>query len=135
MFKRTVRPVFVALAALSLGGCGTFVNMTDLAPEGLDGGRRSVYGGLRWDLEVAYPMGPSAASHNTMWPTMPRFFFFLLDLPSSAIGDTFTLPFTIWNGFGGSAPRTRYEPSIEEPLPVLPTPRIVDKAGPPAAHK
>jgi uncharacterized protein YceK len=122
MWNRTVRPVFVALAALCLGGCGTFVNMTDQAPESMDGGHRAVYGGVRWDVEVAYPMGPSAASHNTTWPTMPRFFFFLLDLPSSAIGDTFTLPFTIGNGFGGSSARTRYEPQFDEPLPVLPAP-------------
>jgi len=135
MWKRAVRPVFVALAVLSLGGCGTFVNMTDLAPEGLDGGRRAVYGGVRWDLVVAYPMGPSAASHNTIWPTMPRYFFFLLDLPCSAIGDTFTLPFTIWNGFGGSSARAGYEPHWDEALPVLPAPKATDSAKSPAAHK
>jgi uncharacterized protein YceK len=123
MWKRAVRPVVVALAALLLGGCGTFVNMTDQAPESMEGGRRAVYGGVRWDVEVAYPMGPSAASHNTTWPTMPRFFFFLFDLPSSAIGDTLTLPVTIWNGSGGgSSARAGYEPHFDEPLPVLPAP-------------
>ena len=135
MWNRAVRPVIVALAALSLGGCGTFVNMTDLAPEGLNGGQRAVYGGLRWDVEVAYPMGPAAASHNTMWPNMPRFFFFLLDLPCSAIGDTFTLPYTIWNGFGGSSARTGYEPHFDEPLPVLPAPKAVEGVGAATPHK
>ena len=115
----------IVATVLFTGGCGTIVNLTDeVAPAGLNPGRREMYGGIRWDIDTAWPLGQPAASHNEDWPNLPRFFFFLLDLPCCAIADTVTLPYTAAYSlglFGGNSMTAPRRPAwVEPPIPSAP---------------
>lgn len=90
MATRLVCAAFLAVAALSNSGCGTFANMSS---SHADGGQR-IYGGVRLDCvmtwaALSYTFGHNDGSHSDA--TLEG----IPDLPLSAIGDTVTLPFTI----------------------------------------
>jgi uncharacterized protein YceK len=126
----------IGAAVLLAGGCGTIVNLTDeVAPAGLNPGRREVYGGIRWDIDAAWPLGQPAASHNEYWPNLPRFFFFLLDLPCCAIADTVTLPYTAayqlgltssGNSMTGPRRPAWVEPPVSSAPPAAPAGRAMN---------
>jgi uncharacterized protein YceK len=124
----------IAAAVLLAGGCGTIVNLTDeVAPAGLNPGRREMYGGVRWDFDTAWPLGQPKSSHNEYWPNLPRYFFFLLDLPCCAIADTVTLPYTAAYSLGlsfngNSSPAPRRPAWIEPPTSSAPTAAPASKA-------
>jgi uncharacterized protein YceK len=88
----------VAAVALLGGGCGTFVNVTTVAPPDMGEGQRRIYGGVIWDIA-----GEERAWHYQYPETYrydwgingPMILAYLLDLPLSAIGDTLTLPITV----------------------------------------
>jgi hypothetical protein len=108
----------VAAVALLGGGCGTCTNITTYAPPDLGEGQRRIYGGVRWDIEG------EVRAWNTPYPETfrydwgingPMILAYLMDLPLSAIADTFTLPVTVPEAFGIS-----WLPPFPEPPPTPP---------------
>jgi len=139
---RWLRLAGVAAVALLGGGCGTLVNVTDFAPPEIGGGRRAIYGGVVWDLKgeyraLTYSYPPT--DRYTLGIHGPMILAYLLDLPLSAIGDTFTLPITVSEALGFGWPRwpepAGPPPGVWPPGPVvpveqLPPPRVVGPATP-----
>lgn len=120
----------VAAVALLGGGCGTLVNVTSYAP---DGGQRLVYGGVVWDLEGEYRALTTPYPQYRLGVRLPMIFFYLLDLPLSAIGDTLTLPITVGEALGLSFPMWPSPPERVEvvgPVRELPPPRVVPLSSP-----
>jgi uncharacterized protein YceK len=123
----------VAAVALWGGGCGTFVNVTHFAPPEIGGGQRLVYGGVVWDLEGEYRALTTRYPQYRLGVRLPMIFFYLLDLPLSAIGDTLTLPITVGEALGLSLPPWPAPPERVEvvgPVPELPAPRAVPLSSP-----
>jgi uncharacterized protein YceK len=127
----------VAAVALLGGGCGTCVNVTNFAPPEIGGGQRLIYGGVRWDLEGEYRALTTPYPHYYLGVHLPMILEYLIDIPLSAIGDTFTLPITIGEALGLSLPPWPDRPAPEwVPPPAigpaeLPPPRVVGPAAPP----
>ena len=119
----------VAAVALLGGGCGTLVNVTSFAPPEIGGGQRLVYGGVLWDLEGEYRALTTPYPQYRLGVRLPMIFFYLLDLPLSAVGDTLTLPITLGEALGLSFPVWPPPPERVEVVPVpatqLPPPRVV----------
>lgn len=120
----------VAAVALLGGGCGTLVNVTGYAPPELGGGQRLVYGGVLWDLEGEYRALTTPYPQYRLGVRLPMIFFYLFDLPLSAVGDTLTLPITLGEALGLSfVPEWPPPPGRVEVVPVpatqLPPPRVV----------
>ena len=123
----------VAAVALLGGGCGTLVNVTSVAPPEIGGGQRLPYGGVIWDLEGEY-RALTAPPPSRFGVHLPMIFFYLIDLPFSAIGDTLTLPITIGEALGLSFPEWPSPPervvTVPPPPAPLPPPRPVPPASP-----
>ena len=87
--RRVLTPVLLLLAA---SGCGTIRNLCadpEVFPR--SDNPQSAYGGVRLDANTA------AASTTLGWTDSPLLaFFWTLDLPLSAIGDTLTLPYILY---------------------------------------
>ena len=118
----------VAAVALLGGGCGTLVNVTNFAPPELGGGQRLVYGGVVWDLEGEYRALTTPYPQYRLGVRLPMIFFYLLDLPLSAVGDTLTLPITVGEALGYSFPAWPPPPErvvVATPAAQLPPPRVV----------
>jgi uncharacterized protein YceK len=92
---RASRPALLVLCAICLAaGCGTVKNL-----EGTDAyiPTRRVYGGVRYDAQVAITMlGDTSGGHGGLTGRLIQLtlspYVLLVDLPLSAIGDTLTLP-------------------------------------------
>jgi hypothetical protein len=111
------------------------VNVTNFAPEEIGGGRRAIYGGVRWDLEGEARALTTPQPRYRLGVHLPMILEYLIDIPLSAIGDTFTLPITVGEALGFSLPPwpDRAVPSPEwfPPVAELPPPRVVGPATPP----
>ena len=118
--------VWVSLAAVALlnGGCGTVCNNAYLTHE--EGGER-VFGGVRNDFD-----GLRSAANDESGVSIGgeeyvdresqvgKLLFHMLDLPFTVVGDTLSLPYTIW------IESSRRDPTDDErfqltrdPLPVV----------------
>lgn len=75
-------------------GCGTVMNTLWLNPE--VGGMR-VYGGVRIDAEVGYHAIVSPETTDSVLDRVRHVLQPTLDLPFSLLGDTVTLPLTIYH--------------------------------------
>jgi uncharacterized protein YceK len=119
----------VAAVALLGGGCGTLVNVTGFAPPEIGGGQRLVYGGVVWDLEGEHRALTTPYPQYRLGVRLPMIFFYLFDLPLSAVGDTLTLPITLGEAVGLSAPMWPSPPErvvvVGPPAAQLPPPRVV----------
>ena len=119
----------VAVVALFGGGCGTLVNVSGYAPTQIGGGQRMIYGGVVWDLEGEYRALTTPYPQYRLGVRLPMIFFYLFDLPFSAIGDTITLPITVGEALGLSFPTWPPPPDYVVPAPLppaqLPPPRPV----------
>ena len=76
----------VALAAVSLSGCGTVRNIAT--------GRPEIYGGVAKDLEFAqksHSLGPATGKGGVGFLCL-----YLADLSLSLVGDTLTLPYILY---------------------------------------
>jgi len=96
--------LFLGLAlALGSASCGTIVNLVRFDAE--DSGHRYVYGGVRVDLHGIRDANkiPSDASETKSDIGIVVMLFALLDLPLSAVGDTLTLPITLFSSHGEPA--------------------------------
>lgn len=107
-----MRRIAVSLALAGLTGCGTAHNFY---PQ--DGGERplKVYGGVKKatdDLKEATGDGVAAALLCVLWP-LP-----VANVALSAIGDTVTLPVTVW----AEAGRAISEPVKYHAAPANPPP-------------
>src|SRR5438045_7517091 len=94
----------VLAVSLLGGGCGTFVNVTNFAPEEIGGGQRVIYGGVIWDAEGEYRALTTPFPRYPLGIHLPMILAYLIDLPLSAIGDTITLPITVGEALGFSLP-------------------------------
>lgn len=93
---RAVRFAFLSALTASLAGCGTIVNTTNVDPQ--TGGQRLIYGGVRWDLEHGWGAAAEPYPYSSLSENVPRNVAYGVDVLLSAIGDTFTLPLTAFNG-------------------------------------
>jgi uncharacterized protein YceK len=137
---RRWRLAVVAAVALSGGGCGTCVNVTNFAPEEIGGGRRAIYGGVVWDVENLARAVTTPQPRYWLGVNLPMIVEHTIDTPLSAIGDTFTLPITVGQALGfylppwpdrspmPPPPGWGAKPQVVGPAEVLPAPRVV---GPP----
>jgi uncharacterized protein YceK len=78
--------MFVALATVALGGCGTIRNFSSGDPE--------LYGGVQKDIEFIET--PRTAKGGVGVNTMTLALFVPADLCLSFVADTLTLPVAIW---------------------------------------
>jgi uncharacterized protein YceK len=83
--KRTRTALFVALAAVALGGCGTIRN--------LSGGDPEIYGGVQKDVEFIET--PRKQQGGIGVNSMTLAMFVPVDLCLSFVADTLTLPVAI----------------------------------------
>jgi uncharacterized protein YceK len=112
------------MMALPLAGCGTFGNVCWLNRE--EGGQR-VYGGVRAEVEI---LQASEGTSGSTWVNSDdhrrkEVLWCLLDLPFSVIGDTLTLPVTVYaamaNGSSDqSAPRADPKAASVNQSPSIP---------------
>jgi uncharacterized protein YceK len=88
----------VSMALPALAGCGTLVNL---------GQQRAVYGGVRSEavlLSLLPDMAEAAKEGVSPGSVLSGKTFLVADLPLSAVGDTLTLPFTLFAGGWGNIP-------------------------------
>lgn len=96
-FQTRIACLAVPLLACLSSGCGTLINMQEHPPDatmqgawpGDDVPTQRIYGGVRYDLAAA----GDRASQDPFCPWLVQA---LLDVPFSLVGDTVTLPLTIW---------------------------------------
>jgi uncharacterized protein YceK len=104
--------VCFVLSTLSLGGCGTLCNFGASVLPPPDNGTAfpAVYGGVMFDLAVlTIPSNSSATGGrgSEAEGELVKAALVLADIPVSLIGDTLTLPITLW------AHRKRMQPDAE----------------------
>ena len=94
MRRQTMLPLTLGSLCLILGGCGTVLNTAYFCPDegrnSIYGGGKSVYGGVLMEASLI---------RDALDPTDDRDVrgvLFALDLPFSLVGDTVTLPYTLW---------------------------------------
>jgi uncharacterized protein YceK len=131
----------VALAALCASGCGTILNLASGDPQ--------IYGGPQADVMFALTPGnwgsetPPASSRdgNPIGEGIAGAFPFLLvlaDFPLSLVGDTFTLPLTIYMR-QNKHPKPDRAVNGTTPGPEVPAkpfwPEVVNIDAPPAAAR
>jgi uncharacterized protein YceK len=100
MARRTLAALGAAVALVGLGGCGTVTNLT--VAEICQDPPRSPYGGVRCDAESIpdYFAGPFAQEHVEpliipgAW--LAGIYVLFVDTPLSVLGDTLTLPYTVY---------------------------------------
>lgn len=89
--------VTLVLVAPLMGGCGTMMNVAYFNPS--EGGER-IYGGVRTDLIAAQMCLDDSAKGDITADkarSVGAFFLCLADVPLSLIGDTATLPLTVFD--------------------------------------
>jgi uncharacterized protein YceK len=85
------RQVLFACVAVVVCGCGTMKNVSgERFPIPINDSPRSVYGGVRLDAKGAGALVSGRCDMPLLALAMT------LDLPLSAVGDTVTLPYTLW---------------------------------------
>lgn len=82
---RKLPGLWLALAILPIVGCGTIGNFAATP-------RPMVYGGVQFDAAFLAALHPGETTDETIGMLV----FLMLDLPLSAVGDTLTLPITLW---------------------------------------
>jgi hypothetical protein len=91
--KRTGIGAILALAAVSWSGCGTVANLADgvVHPNAdwVDSGPK-IYGGIEKDFDAFQN------SNASMGTTKLAAMLLLAEIPLTLVGDTLTLPITIW---------------------------------------
>ena len=93
MFRRLL---LVALVSIPVCGCGTIINVVDGEDDVIPvrvTEPRSIYGGVATDLGY----GTTLLNENSgRWIGL---YLLLVDLPASAVGDTLTLPITLYQAW------------------------------------
>lgn len=99
--KRPVALAMIAVLAIPLVGCGTFMNFLPVGHGGGNWvGEGRVYGGVRFDIGVVFPPEERRKSERDfewwMAPLAPvALALWVTDLALSLVADTLTLPITI----------------------------------------
>ncbi len=95
--------VGIGLLAFFLSGCGTVMNLRTPAPgstafQGTEHVPQEVYGGVKLDIEAGRRSFDEAEERP--FQALVGAYVLGIDLPASAVADTFTLPITVRAAIG-----------------------------------
>jgi len=123
--KRALVPVVLAVASVSLSGCGTVCNfaagVVELPRHSAEWAK--VYGGLEFDKEAMSKWGCIEGEQ-----ALPTFAFMCTEMTASFLGDTLTLPITI--PIDMARYPEKYRKHEKAPAPPPPPPKVIYN-GPP----
>jgi hypothetical protein len=93
LMSRFAQPALITLMLLALCGCGTICNFaTAPFPMANIPNRPAVYGGVELDAAMMLAAHPGTTSKTTVFIAA----ILIADTPLSFVGDTLTLPLTLW---------------------------------------